>query len=198
MGKPLGIGVVGAGFVGTFHIKSFISIRNADIRGVCSRTLEKAEKAARLAREIGVGEAKAFRSITEMVRAPEIDAVWVCSPNHSRVEVIEEIVKAGKGKLLGIACEKPLARNVAEAKKVVELARGFNTGYLENQVYAPMVTRGKDILWRRGARAVGRPYLARAAEEHGGPHEPWFWRGKDQGGGVLNDMMCHSIEAARF
>ena len=61
-----------------------------------------------------------------------------------------------------------------------------------------MVARGKDILWRRGAAAVGRPYLARAAEEHGGPHEPWFWKGSEQGGGVLNDMMCHSIEAARF
>jgi predicted dehydrogenase len=198
MSKRLGIGVVGAGFNGTFHIKSFISVRNADILGVCSRTKEKAEKAAAFARELGVGDAKAYGSITEMVKAPGIDAVWVCSPNHVRIEVIEEIVKSGKGKLLGIACEKPLARNVGEALKVVELAKGFNTGYLENQVYAPMVERGKDILWRRGARAVGRPYLARAAEEHGGPHEPWFWRGKDQGGGVLNDMMCHSIEAARF
>jgi predicted dehydrogenase len=44
----------------------------------------------------------------------------------------------------------------------------------------------------------GRPYLARAAEEHSGPHEPWFWRGALQGGGVLLDMMCHSIEVARF
>jgi predicted dehydrogenase len=198
MGKRLGIGVVGAGFVGTFHIKSFISVRNADILGVTSRTMEKAEKAAKVARDLGVGEAKAYPSITEMVKAPGIDAVWVCSPNPSRIEVMEEIVQAGKGKLLGIACEKPLARNVAEAMKVVDLAKEFNTGYLENQVYAPMVSRGKDILWRRGASAVGRPYLARAAEEHGGPHEPWFWRGKDQGGGVLNDMMCHSIEAARF
>jgi predicted dehydrogenase len=36
--------------------------------------------------------------------------------------------------------------------------------------------------------------LARSAEEHSGPHEPWFW----QGGGVLSDMMCHSVEMARF
>jgi predicted dehydrogenase len=197
MGKRLGVGVIGAGFVGTFHIKSFVGVRHADVVAVCSRTREKAEKAAKLAREIGVGDAKAYTSITEMVKAPHVDAVWVCSPNFSRVEVIEEIVKAGKGKLLGIACEKPLARNVKEAKKVVELAKGFTTGYLENQVYAPMVTRGKEILWRRG-QVAGRPYLARAAEEHGGPHEPWFWKGKEQGGGVLNDMMCHSIEAARF
>lgn len=198
MSKPLGVGIVGAGFVGTFHIKSFVGVRHADVLGVCSRTRAKAEKAAKLARDLGVGEAKAYTSISEMVRAPGIDAVWVCSPNFSRLEVIQEIVDAGKGKLLGIACEKPLARNVKEARKVVELAKGFNTGYLENQVYAPMVVRGKEILWRRGVPAAGRPYLARAAEEHGGPHEPWFWKGREQGGGVLNDMMCHSIEAARF
>jgi predicted dehydrogenase len=40
--------------------------------------------------------------------------------------------------------------------------------------------------------------LARAAEEHSGPHEPWFWMGDRQGGGVLSDMMCHSVEVARF
>jgi hypothetical protein len=31
-----------------------------------------------------------------------------------------------------------------------------------------------------------------------GPHKGWFWEGTLQGGGVLNDMMCHSVEAARF
>ena len=31
-----------------------------------------------------------------------------------------------------------------------------------------------------------------------GPHEPWFWQGRLQGGGVLNDMMCHSVEVARY
>jgi predicted dehydrogenase len=59
------------------------------------------------------------------------------------------------------------------------------------------VLRGKEIIWRRAASATGRPYLARAAEEHSGPHEPWFWQGDKQGGGVLSDMMCHSVEVAR-
>jgi len=53
-------------------------------------------------------------------------------------------------------------------------------------------------LWERGAATTGRPFLARAAEEHSGPHMPWFWEGELQGGGVLNDMMCHSVEEARF
>jgi predicted dehydrogenase len=59
------------------------------------------------------------------------------------------------------------------------------------------VTRGKEIIGRRAASTTGRPYLARAAEEHSGPHEPWFWQGDRQGGGVLSDMMCHSVEVAR-
>lgn len=45
---------------------------------------------------------------------------------------------------------------------------GIPTGYLENQVFAPTVTRGKDLIWARAARVTGRPYLVRAAEEHSG------------------------------
>jgi predicted dehydrogenase len=198
MARRLGVGFIGAGFNSLFHIKSWVGVRNADVLGVTSRTFEKAEKAAKLARELGVGECKAYKSVSDMVKAPEIDAVWISTPNTARLEIMEEVVHAGKGKLLGIACEKPLARNVKEAKRMVELGKGFNTGYLENQVFCPMTVRGKEVLWARGAATVGRPYLARAAEEHSGPHEPWFWKGKEAGGGVLNDMLCHSIECARF
>jgi predicted dehydrogenase len=116
------------------------------------------------------------------------------------MEQIAHAVRSGKGSLVGVCCEKPLARNVAEAKRMVELVEqaGLLHGYLENQVFTPGVTRGKDLVWARGASLTGRPYLARAAEEHSGPHMPWFWQGELQGGGVLNDMMCHSIEVGRF
>jgi len=43
------------------------------------------------------------------------------------------------------------------------------------------------------ARAMGPLALVRAAEEHAGPHEAWFWDPMRQGGGVLSDMGCHSI-----
>jgi predicted dehydrogenase len=137
-----------------------------------------------------------------MVEDPAIDAIWLTGPNFSRIENIEEITNAvgsGRAKLAGIACEKPLGRNVQEAAKVAALVKqaGLKHGYLENQVFAPHVERGKALLWARGAAITGRPYLARAAEEHAGPHMPWFWRGDLQGGGVLNDMMCHSALVVR-
>jgi predicted dehydrogenase len=101
--------------------------------------------------------------------------------------------------LAGVACEKPLARNVAEAKRILALVNQaeLRHGYLENQCFSPQVERGRELLWARGASLTGRPYLARAAEEHSGPHMPWFWRGELQGGGVLNDMMCHSALVVR-
>jgi predicted dehydrogenase len=165
--------------------------------------MSSAEESAALARSIGVGDANAYNTITEMIADSNIHALWICSPNFTRIDTMEEIVNAiesGVGELIGIACEKPLGRNVAEAKKVLELAQRVNLldGYLENQVFSPPVTRGKEIIWERAAKATGRPYLARTAEEHSGPHMPWFWEGELQGGGVLNDMMCHSVEEARF
>ena len=199
----LGIGIIGSGFNAKFHLQAFVGVRDADIIGLWSPNHTNAAAAAELARRLEVGPAKVYRSIAEMVTDPAVDAIWLCGPNHARVENLEQIVEPlerGRGRLIGIACEKPLARNVAEAKRLTELVKRVELrhGYLENQVFAPQIVLGRAITWARGARLAGRPYLARAAEEHSGPHMPWFWRGSLQGGGVLNDMMCHSVLLVRY
>jgi predicted dehydrogenase len=201
--RRLGVGFVGAGFVTRFHIESFQGVRDADVAAVMAPTREHAEAAAALASRLGVGEPRVYGSVAEMVADPAVDALWICAPNDIRVAVVEETVdavKRGTGELAGVACEKPLARNLAEARRLVALIgeTPLLHGYLENQVFSPSVARGKEIIWRRAVPICGRPYLARAAEEHSGPHMPWFWQGSRQGGGVLNDMLCHSFEAARF
>jgi predicted dehydrogenase len=201
--KRLGVGFVGSGFITRFHIRSWQAVRDADVRGVWSPNRERAEEAAALARSLGVGDCQTFASLDALVSSPEIDCIWLCGPNHRRVENLEciaDAVHAGRAHLIGIACEKPLGRTVAEARRMIEVVEsiGLLHGYLENQVFMPAVTRGRELVWTRGAALAGRPYLARAAEEHGGPHMPWFWDAALQGGGVLNDMMCHSVEAGRF
>jgi len=200
--ERLGVAFIGSGFNAQFHIRAWTGVRDADVVGVWSPNRQRARAAAELARQLDVGRAKAYRSIAEMVADPAVDAIWLCGPNHARVENVEEIVdtlERGRGELLGIACEKPLARNVAEAKQITSLVKRTDVihGYLENQAFAPQVATGRELLWARGAALTGRPYLARAAEEHSGPHMPWFWRGDLQGGGVLNDMMCHSALVVR-
>ena len=63
------------------------------------------------------------------------------------MEEIVNAIESGKGELIGIACEKPLGRNVKEAKQMLALAKKVDLldGYLENQVFAPSVTKGKEI-----------------------------------------------------
>ena len=200
--NKLGIGFIGSGFIAKFHLQSFVSVRDADVLGVWSPHHDNAVASAALARSLNVGNARAYDSIADMVADPAIDAIWLLGPNFARIENVKEIVDAirsGKGTLKAIACEKPLARDVAEAIEVLELVEsvGLMHGYLENQVFAPQIETGRSLIWSRGAATTGRPYLARAAEEHNGPHTPWFWRGDMQGGGVLNDMMCHSVELVR-
>ncbi len=200
--RPLGIGFVGAGFMNRVHVASLVGVRDCEATGVFSPTRAHAERLAAQARSHGVGDATVHASITDLVADPRVDALWISSTNDTRVAVVEEIVDAlarGNGELVGLACEKPLARNLAEARRMIELVESTPLlhGYLENQVFQPSVVRGKEIVWRRAVPFAGRPYLARAAEEHGGPHTNWFWSGERQGGGVLNDMLCHSYEVAR-
>lgn len=201
--KTLRIGFIGSGFIAHFHLKSLVSVRNVEVTAVYSPTPAKREKFAAAVAELDLGTCRAYDSLGAMLAADDLDAIWILSPNHTRLATMREIsdsVLAGRSKVFAVACEKPLARTLSEAKEMVSLveAAGLNHGYLENQVFSTAVTRGKDIIWRRAVPAAGRPYLARAAEEHAGPHEPWFWRGDQQGGGVLLDMMCHSVEVGRY
>jgi predicted dehydrogenase len=195
--------MIGSGFNARFHVQSLVAVRDAVVGGVTSPNAAHAESAADLARELRVGDPRVFADAEGLAADESIDALWISAPNDTRVPVMEAIVRGNARRskpLAGIACEKPLARTLSEAARLMELAEecGVPTGYLENEVFCPGVMRGKEILWRRAVPIAGRPYLARAAEEHSGPHSPWFWQGRKTGGGVLNDMMCHAVETARF
>lgn len=201
--KRLGIGIIGAGFVARFHLRAFAGIRNADVVAIYSRTIEKAKELASFAEQLGLGRPKVYNNVWDLLRDPNVNAVWILTPNDTHVlyaRYVAEEAKQGKGNLVGVVVEKPLARNVREAKEMLNAVEkaGLLHGYLENQVFMPSVTKGKEVVWSIGAKYSGRPYLARAAEEHSGPHNAWFWRPSISGGGVLLDMMCHSLEAARY
>jgi predicted dehydrogenase len=152
-----------------------------------------------MVRENGLGEGAVYASIAEM--AKHVDAMAICAPNFCRVEIVEQIVDAVKkgAELKGVMCEKPLARNVEEARRLVDLAAGagLRTAFLENQVFfKPMRVQLAQLEPQQ--KSMGPLALVRSAEEHGGPHEPWFWDATKQGGGVLCDMGCHSIAAGWF
>ena len=193
----LKIGMIGAGFVARFHERALRSVRNAELAGIYA--LRGAEALAQVARQDRLGDTKAYGSITELVRA--VDVVCVFAPNFARVEMMREIAAAVEGgtKLKGIIIEKPLARNFNEANTLVRIAKAMNvpTAYFENQIHMPAVVQARTQL-AQVEKAMGPAHLARSAEEHGGPHEPWFWDPTTQGGGVCCDMGCHSIACGMY
>ena len=199
----LRIGMIGSGFIANFHLQALVNVRHVSVTGIYSPTAAHREALAAKANALELGPCRAFASLEAMLLSGDVDAVWIGVPNFARIETMREIhqlVTSRWAKLVGVACEKPLGRTLAEAREMLRLAEDAKLlhGYLENQVFSSAVQRGKDIVWRRAVPVCGRPYLARAAEEHSGPHMPWFWQGRRQGGGVLSDMTCHSVEVGRY
>jgi predicted dehydrogenase len=196
----LGVALIGAGLANKFHARAWSGVRGADIVAVCSTRSESAKALADFCQTAGLGAPRIYTDVQETVRDPAVEAAWIGVPTFLKLPVVkmifEEVMQGRKTNLKALTCEKPLARTVKEASEMISLVEkaGLLHGYLENQVYTPSVTKGKEIVWS----VEGRPYLARASEEHGGPHSPWFWNPTLAGGGVLIEMMCHCLESSRF
>lgn len=190
--QPLRYGIIGGGFITAFQLRALEQVRGVEVAGLVSR--RPPEKLAAYVRERGLGEGRVFASIAEML--PHVDVVAIFGPNFTRIATMQEIVagvKAG-AKLKGLICEKPLARNMAEARQMIALARETKlpTAYFENQIFMKCVTSQRMQL-AGVMQAMGAPLLTRSGEEHAGPHNAWFWDPVQQGGGVMSDMGCHCL-----
>ncbi len=195
--QKLKLGFIGAGFIGNFQATAMKQVRGLELVGV--HALKWAEKLAKFAQENGLGDCKVYPNVAELCK--NCDVVAVFAPNFARIELVEQIVDVAKAgaQLKGIICEKPLARTVAEGKKLIALAKEAKlpTAYFENQIHIKAIRKALAQL-EPAQKSMGPIALARSAEEHAGPHEPWFWDPTRQGGGVLCDMGCHSIAVSWF
>jgi len=190
--QTLRYGIVGGGFVARFHCRALAQVRGIEVVGFVSK--DPLDELLAFARSLGLGEPRAFGSIREMV--PHCDVIAIFAPNFARVEVVEELVDAVKAgsPLKGVICEKPFARNMPEARRIMELIRQINvpTAYFENQIHMKCVKAARQQL-EPVMQAMGAPLLVRSGEEHAGPHSGWFWDPTRQGGGVMSDMGCHCL-----
>jgi predicted dehydrogenase len=111
-GRPLRVGVAGTGFIGAVHVRS-ARLAGAHVVGVSASSAARAEQAAA---ELRVE--RAFASSEELVAADDVDVVHICTPNHLHLPLAEAALAAGKH----VICEKPLALDVAGARRLVEAA----------------------------------------------------------------------------
>ena len=193
----LKIGMIGAGFVATFHERALCSVRGVELTGICAP--EGAEALAKRARQDGLGNTKVYDDVADICDA--VDVICIFAPNFARLDIMRNIAKAieNGSEIKGIICEKPLARNLQEADVMARMAKALHvpTAYFENQLHMPCVVEARNQLMAV-EKSMGSVHLSRSAEEHGGPHEPWFWDPTRQGGGVCCDMGCHSIAVGMY
>ena len=180
--------MLGTGLIGHFYTRTLHSQRNRDrVHVVYSRSQERADT---FARENDVPHTST--DLEEAIAHPETDTVVIGLPNQLHEEVVE--LCAGHGK--AILCTKPLARNAAEAKRMLDTVEraGVFAGYLEDLVYTPKTLKALRAV---EAGQIGQVMWARSRETHPGPHSAWFWDAAQAGGGPIVDLGCHCIEIIR-
>ena len=225
MKKKLRIAMIGHQFMGRAHSNAWRQVgRFFDValepamKVVCGRDAERARRAAET-----LGWEESSTSWEEVVRRPDIDAVDICTPADTHLPIARAAAAAGKA----VLCEKPLARNVAEAEEMqaavtragvvhmlchnyrrvpaVALARQLITG--ESIAGSNgQVDRGDDIGQvgqASGASKIGRIFHFRAVYLHDrgiDPQAPRTWRHDKarSGSGALGDLGSHVIDLARF
>ncbi len=182
------VGIIGTGFIGNIHAQGLQHCHNAEIVAVASRTPGKAASFAEC-----YGIPHAYEDYRELLRRDDIDGITVAVPNYLHEEIVVAAAEAGKH----IMCEKPFARNMREARIMLDAVAkaGVKLVYGEMLCFAPKYVRVKKLI---SEGALGDVFLVKQSEEHDGPHSPWFWNVEQSGGGVLLDMGCHSIEFARW
>ena len=182
------ITMLGAGLIGMFYTMVLHGQRSRDQVGVVySRSEERAKKFAQDWRI-----PRWTTSLAEAIDDPDTDVVVVGLPNNQHEEAALLAARAGKA----VLCTKPLGRNAAEARRMLEAveAAGVFHGYLEDLVYTPKTLKALKSV-QNGA--LGKVLWARSRETHPGPHSDWFWHKEISGGGAIVDMGCHCIEISR-
>jgi predicted dehydrogenase len=182
------VAMLGTGLIGDFYTMTLHGRRSRDrVEVVYSRS---EERGAAFRQRWGIPASTT--SIQEAAQHPEVDTVVVGLPNHLHEEAVAAAVAAGKAVLV----TKPLARNAAEARRILDLVEGAGVfgGYLEDLVYTPKTLKA---LASTRSGAVGDVLWVRSRETHPGPHSAWFWDAGQAGGGAIVDLGCHCIEIVR-
>ena len=186
--KNVRIALLGSGFVADFYMQGLANVAGQTVVANYSRELEKA---ASFAARWNIAEPTAH--LDPLIERNDIDLFIIALPNDAHLPVSLALAKAGRNQV----CTKPLGRNAAEAKLMLDAAEtsGKLHGYAETEVFAPCVVKAQEMVASGG---IGRVLWVRSRESHSGPHSAHFWDVERTGGGAMNDLGCHCIAAARY
>jgi predicted dehydrogenase len=186
--KNISIAMLGSGFVADFYMQG---LQNVNGQTVVLNYSRSAARARAFAERWRVSESAT--RLENAVERDDIDLFVIALPNEAHLPTSLALSAARRNQV----CTKPLARNRSEARQMLAAAKksGAIHGYAETEVFAPAVVKARDTIEAGG---IGRLIWVRSRESHSGPHSAHFWDVEKTGGGAMNDLAPHCIEAARY
>jgi predicted dehydrogenase len=201
MAATLNIGVIGMGWMGQAHSRSYINVPlrfpEAGIRPnlvICSDNVAARADSAR--------DTLGFRQSTtrwqDVIEHPDVQVVNICTPNDLHVEIVRAAAAAGKH----IFCEKPVGRTPHETAQAEAAAReaGIISGVGFNYRWVPLVQHARHLL-ESGSIGPLELWRGRFFSMYGAnPLGLLTWRFDKNiaGSGVLGDLMSHVVDMTLF
>jgi len=193
MDKKVRIGVIGCGGIANGkHLPAYSKNKDAELVAFCDIIVERAEKANR---EYGNENTKVYVDYKEMLKDETIDAVLVLTHNSEHCRITVDALDAGKH----VVCEKPMAMNYEEAKKMIE-ARDRN-GKILTIGYQNRFCADNMYLKKQASKGTfGEIYYAEAVAIRRRAVPTWgvFIDEEKQGGGPLIDIGTHALDLTLF
>lgn len=180
------VGIIGAGRIGKIHADNLLRMAEAEV--VAISDLFAGEELKAWAGERGIGIVTSDSA--ELIRHPDIDAVFICSSTDTHVPLIVQAASAGKH----IFCEKPVSMDPARTREAIEavgragmkLQIGFNRRFDHNfKRLRDLVAQGR----------VGEPQIVKITSRDPNPPSPEYIK---VSGGIFMDMAIHDFDMARF
>lgn len=183
------IGIIGCGGIANGkHLPALKKIPEVELVAFCDIVVERAEKAAK---EYGTEDAKVYADYKELLKDESIQAVHVLTPNREHSFITVDALHAGKN----VMCEKPMAINYEEAKKMLDAAKetgklltiGYQNRYRPDSLYLKDVCKNDEL---------GEIYYAKAHAVRRRAVPTWgvFLNEYEQGGGPLIDIGTHALD----
>ena len=187
------IGIIGCGGIANGkHMPALSKLPQVEMVAFCDLIEERAAKAAK---EYGTEDAKVYLDYKELLARTDIDVVHVLTPNKQHSFITVDALESGKH----VMCEKPMAINSAEAKKMLDAAKrtgkkltiGYQSRYKPESVYLKKCIENGDL---------GDIYYAKAlaVRRRGVPTWGVFLDAENQGGGPLIDIGTHALDLTLY
>ncbi len=190
--RTIRIGIIGAGFARTTQIPGF---KNCDGARIVAIGSAHREHAAEVAREFDIPHVESdWRAL---VAREDIDLVSIVTPVVTHYEMTLAALERGKA----VLCEKPMAMNADEARRMTERAREAGVlALIDHELrFLPSRLKLRELLRRGEIGKVRHAKLTFRSDSRADPNRPWnWWSDKKQGGGALGAIGSHVVDGFRW